>query len=83
MTFIYARITNLFKFKYQTVFSARIDKQNEANQILDETEFFNTFNFNHKLTESEVLSVIIKFSLKHQIQQQAMKKSGWRFDKII
>ena len=61
MTIIYARITNLFKFKYQTVFLARFDKQNKANQILDETELFITVNFNHNLTESEIFSNIIKF----------------------
>ena len=35
---IYARLINQYKFKYQTVFSARFGKQNEDNQVLDETE---------------------------------------------
>ena len=35
---IYARLTNQCKFKYQTVNSARFDKQNEDNQVVDETE---------------------------------------------
>ena len=30
-------------FKYQTVFSARFDKQDEDNQVLDETELFINF----------------------------------------
>ena len=37
---IYARLLNQYKFKYQTVFSARFDKQDEDNQVLDETELF-------------------------------------------
>ena len=36
---IYARIINQYKFKNQTIFSARFDKQNEDGQLLDETEF--------------------------------------------
>ena len=30
---IYTRLINQYKFKYQTVFSARFDKQNEDNQL--------------------------------------------------
>ena len=37
---IYARLINQYKFKHQTVFSARFDKQDENNQLLDETELF-------------------------------------------
>ena len=40
MANIHARIINQYKFKYQTVFSARLDKQGEDGQMLDETEFF-------------------------------------------
>ena len=36
----YARLINQYKFKYQTIFSARFDKQNEDNQVVDETELF-------------------------------------------
>ena len=35
---IYARIINQYNFRYQTVFSARFDTQDENNQVLDETE---------------------------------------------
>ena len=41
LSVIYARSINQYKFKYHTVFSARFDKQNEDNQVLDETELFN------------------------------------------
>ena len=37
---IYARLINQYKFKHQTVFSARFDKQDENNQLLDETDLF-------------------------------------------
>ena len=39
LSVVYARL-NQYKFRYQTVFSARFNKQNEDNQVLDETEFF-------------------------------------------
>ena len=37
---IYARLINQYKFKFQTVFSARFDKQNEDNQVVDKTELY-------------------------------------------
>ena len=37
---IYARLRNQYQIKYQTVFSARFVKQDEDNQIIDETELF-------------------------------------------
>ena len=43
---IYARTINQYKFRYQTVFSARFDKQDDDNQVLDETELFNNLNIN-------------------------------------
>ena len=41
LSIIFARLIDQYTFRYQTVFSARLDKQNEDNQILDETELFN------------------------------------------
>ena len=79
---IYARLINQYKFKYQTVFSARFDKQNEDNQVLDETELFYNLNINHNLTQSDLDKINIISPLEYQIQQQEMKDSGWRFDKI-
>ena len=49
---IYARLINQYKFNYQTVFSARFDKQDEDGQLLDETELFINLNINHNLTKS-------------------------------
>ena len=79
---IYARLINQYKFKYQTVFSARFDKQNEDNQVLDETELFINLNINHNLTQTDIDNINVVSSLEHQIQQQEVKDSGWRFDKI-
>ena len=49
---IYARLINQYKFRYQTVFSARFDKQNEDIQLLDERELFINLNINHYLTQN-------------------------------
>ena len=78
----YARLINQYKFKYQTVFSARFDKQNEDNQVLDETELFINLNMNYNITQSDIDNIDIKSPLEQQIQKQEMKDSGWRFDKI-
>ena len=82
LSVIYARLINQYKFKYQAVFSARFDKQNEDNQVLDETELFINLNMNYNITQSDIDNIDIKSPLEHQIQKQEMKDSGWRFDKI-
>ena len=64
------------------MFSARFDKQNEDGQLLDETELFNNLNMNHILTQTDIANIDVVSALKHQIQQQEMKDSGWRFGKI-
>ena len=79
---IYARLINQYKFKYQVVFSARFDKQDEDDQLLDETELFINLNNNHSLTQTDIDNIDVVSSLEHQIQKQEMKDSGWRFDKI-
>ena len=82
LSVIYARLINQYTFRYQTVFSARIDKQDENNQVLDETEIFINLNINHNLTQTDIDNIDVQSPLEHQIQQQEMKDSGWRFDKI-
>ena len=77
----YARLKNQYKFKYQTIFTARLDKQDEDNQVLDETALFINLNINHNLTESYLDKTDIRSTLEHQIQQQKIEDSGWRFDK--
>ena len=61
LSVIYARLKNLYKFKYQTVFSARYDKQDEHNQVLDETELYNNLNINHNLTETDTIILMSNF----------------------
>ena len=82
LSVIYARLINQYKLKHQTVFSARFDKQNEDNQLLDETELFINLNINHNLTQTDINNIDVKSPLEHQTQQQEMKDSGWRFDRI-
>ena len=79
---IYARLINQYEYKSQTVISARFDKQDEDNQVLDETEVFLNLNINQNLTESDLENIDVKSPLEHQIQQQETKDSGWRFDKL-
>ena len=67
---------------YQTVFSARIDKQQEENQALDETELFFNLKIYHNLTETDIDKINIEYLLENQTQQQEMKDSGWRIDNI-
>ena len=80
MSVIYARIIHQYKFKYQTVFSARFDKQDEDNQVIDETDLFVNLNINPNLTESDLDKIDIRSPLEHQIQQQEMNDSGWIFE---
>ena len=82
LSVIYARLTNQYKVKYQTVFSARFGKQGEDNQVLDETELFVNLKINHNLTEIDIEKIDVISPLEHQIQQQEMKFSGWRFAEI-
>ena len=81
LSVIYARLINQFKFRYHTVFSARFEKQNEDNQLIDESELFINLNIFHNLTQTDIDNNDIKSPLEHQIQQQEMKDSGWRFHK--
>ena len=76
MAKIYARLITQYKFKYQVVFSARFDKQDDINQMIDEVELFIDLNINHNQTESDIDKIDIKSPLENQIHQQAMKNFG-------
>ena len=39
-------------------------------------------NINHNLTETDFDNIDVKSPLEHQIQQQEMEDSAWRFDKF-
>ena len=82
LSVIYARLINQYKFKHQTVFSARIDKQDKDKQVIDETELIINLNINHNLTQTDIDNIDVKYPLEHEIQHQGMQDSGWRFDKI-
>ena len=82
LSVIYAILINQYKFRYQTVFSARFDKQDEYDQVLDETEIIFNLNDNQNLTESDLDNIDVKCPLEHQTQQHEMNNSGWRFDRI-
>ena len=79
---IFARLKNQHKFSNQPVFSARFDKQDEDNQLLDETELFINLNIDQNLTQTDINNIDVVSTLEHQKQQQEMKDSGWRFHKI-
>ena len=76
LSVIYARLINQYIFKHQTVFSARFDKQDKDNQVLDETELYINLNINHNLTGTDINNIDAKSPLEHQLQQQEMKNSG-------
>ena len=78
----YAKKINQHKFKYQTMFSARFDKQDEDGQILDEIEFFCYLKFHRNVTVSDFDNFDVRSQLEQQIQNQKSKDSGWSFDKI-
>ena len=82
LSIIYNRLINHYKFKYQTVFSTRFDKQVENFPVLDETDLFINKNINHNLTENDLDKIDVKSPLEHQSRQQEMKDSGWRLDNI-
>ena len=81
MATFYAGLIYQYLFKYQTVFSARFDKQCEDGRMLDEIELHKKLNINQNLSESEIDKIDLKSPPEHQIQKQEIKNKGWRFDK--
>ena len=49
---------------------------------MDKTKLFIILNNNHNLTESDFEKIDVRSPLEHEKQQQEMKKSGRRFDKV-
>ena len=64
LSVIYARLVNQYKFRYQLVFSARSDKQDEDSQVLDETENFINLNNKHNLTQTDFDKIDAKSPLE-------------------
>ena len=82
MVTIDASLTNQYKFKYQIVFSARFNEQDEDKQVLDGTESYINLKNNHILTETDLDNNNVRFAMEEQIQIQEMKDSGRRFVEI-
>ena len=59
LSVVYARLINQYIIKYQTIFSARFDKQDQDNQLLDETEIFINLTINHNLPEVILIKLIL------------------------
>ena len=79
---ISASLINQYKFKYHTLFSASFYKNNEEDQRCNEIELHIILSINHNLTESDIDYFDVRSQLKHQIDIQETKESGWIFDKI-
>ena len=73
MSTIYARLINQYKFKYQTVFSAKFDNQKEDEQVLDETELYINLNINQNLAHTDLVDINVRFALEEQNQKQDLK----------
>ena len=78
-----AMLMNQYKFIFQTVFSARFDKQGKDGQILDETEIYKNLGINRSLKRIEIDNINVRFQLEDQIITRQMKDIGWRFDKCV
>ena len=65
MAIFYVRLMNQYKYTYQTVFSAKFDKQSEDNEKLDETELFKNWNIIQSLKESDVDNIDDESSSEH------------------
>ena len=62
---IYARLINLYKFKYHILFSASFYKINEEDQRSDEIELFNISNINKILTGNDIDKIDVKSQMEH------------------
>ena len=61
--------------------SARFDKQHEDRLMLDEIELYINLGIFRNLTQNRFDNSNFRFQLEHQIINQEMKNSGWRFEK--
>ena len=82
MATIYARLINQYKYNYHEIFSASFCKKNEEDQRGDEIELFINLKISNNLPENDFDKIDVKSYLKHQIQNQETKESGWIFYKI-
>ena len=74
---IYVGLINQYIFRYQTVFSAVFDKQNE-----DGKELFIDLNISHNLTQSDIDKIDVISPLRHKTHDEEMKDFDWQFYEI-
>ena len=79
----YARLLNQNEIKYQTVFSARFDKQDADGQVLKEIELYIRLNNIKSLTQSDNDITDVWSQLEQQNQNQESEDGGRSFDKNI
>ena len=79
---IHARLIDQYKFKYQTVFPSRFDKQDEVGQVLDKIELYINLKINQKITQSKNDIIDVRSQLERQIQNRKSTDSGCSIDKI-
>ena len=64
------------------MFSSRFDKQDEDDQVLDETVLYIVLSIIRNFTESDIDFIDIRFQIEQQTENQESKDSVWRFDKF-
>ena len=64
------------------MFSARFDKQDEEEQVLDEIDLYINLNINRNIGESGIDNIDLRSQLDEQIQNQETKDSKRRFAKF-
>ena len=82
MANFYARLVNQNKFKYQSVFSARFDKQDEIIQLTNWIELNINLNDHKNLTETDINKIGNKSPVQHRYREREANDSGLRFNKV-
>ena len=63
------------------MFSARVDKQGEKDQVLDDVDLYDNLTIIKKFRESDSDIIYVRSQLEQQIQNKQTNESGWRLDK--
>ena len=74
-----ARLINQYRFKYQTVFSATFDKQDEDDQVLDEIELYISLNIT-KNQQSLILVILmlgVILNNRLRVKRQGIVVGDW------
>ena len=65
MATVYARLIYQYEFKYETINSARFDKQGKDGFVLEQIELFNNLGFFPNLTLEEIDNNNVWFQFEH------------------